>query len=281
MSQDEITTRAERMLAGKAAGARRSIAAKLGERLAADLSADERFAAEELARLLAKDAIEVVRRALMTSVRNCRFLPRDVALKIAHDVDSISVPFLEVTEVFSEDDLQQLILTISDRARAGVARRPRLPERVATSLAEIGDAYTAQCLVENESTQLGEAALTTLVLRFQEREWLMERLAERANLPPTIVERLIAKVSDAAREKLLTRYRIPDFIEPIVNSAKMSALLQAVRDASEQDLLLLAEAMHQRGELSPILILEALKDNHLAFFEMAMAVREGQSFGVL
>jgi uncharacterized protein (DUF2336 family) len=269
----DIGKEVEAMLAGKTAQARRDIAANVGGKLDPDLSTTERLSAEALARLLAEDAIEAVRQALAISVRESRHLPRDIALKIAHDVDSVSTPFLEVTEVFSEEDLQQLILTVSEGARAAVARRPHLPQSVATSLAEIGGAYVAQDLASNESAELGEAALAALVSRFHDRLWLLEQIAARPYVPLSIVEQLISKVSDAAREKLLARHPVPDFVEPLVVTAKMSALLRVIRDAPQNELSALAEAMDKRGELTPILILQALKNHDLAFFEAAMAIR--------
>lgn len=68
----------------------------------------DRRAAEELAAALARDALDRVREALAVSVRNADHLPRAVALRIAHDIDSVACPFLEFTQVFSESDWEQL-----------------------------------------------------------------------------------------------------------------------------------------------------------------------------
>ena len=83
--------------------ARAAIAQRVGERMAAlELGEVDRRAAETLARVLVSDAAEQVRRELSLAIRHARYLPKDIALKIAHDVDAIACPFLEVTEVFTE-----------------------------------------------------------------------------------------------------------------------------------------------------------------------------------
>ncbi len=109
--------------------ARVQIALRTGSSLAHDdISEADRRAAELIAYVLAEDAIERVRIELSKAIRHAKHLPRDLALKLAHDVDSVSCPFLEVTEVFSECDWQQLVLTISRNAQVAVARRSSISD---------------------------------------------------------------------------------------------------------------------------------------------------------
>lgn len=88
-------------------------------------------------------------------------------MMLAHDVDSVACPFLEVTDVFSETDWQSLILTISRNPRISVARRVSMPDSLALSLAEIGDSVVAETLVENASAPMNAAVCDTLLQRFE------------------------------------------------------------------------------------------------------------------
>ena len=65
------------------------VAHRLCRRIDAQLSDEERAAAAEVLRLMAADAAELVRRALAVTLRRSPHLPRDVALKLAADLDSI------------------------------------------------------------------------------------------------------------------------------------------------------------------------------------------------
>jgi uncharacterized protein (DUF2336 family) len=60
----------------------------------ADLTDQERIEAREILRLVACDAAEQVRRALALTLKASPLVPRDVALRLARDVESIAVPVL-------------------------------------------------------------------------------------------------------------------------------------------------------------------------------------------
>ena len=100
------------LLSCKVEASRSQTANRVGNLLVLDdLPETDRRAAELLAYELAQDAIEIVRCELSKAVRHAKYLPRDLAIKIAHDVDSVACPFLEVTDVFAESDWQQLLMT--------------------------------------------------------------------------------------------------------------------------------------------------------------------------
>jgi uncharacterized protein (DUF2336 family) len=146
-------------LAGRSGPERAGLARRLKERFEVGaLSASKRLAAEQLARTLAADAIETVRQELAEAVKHYRFLPRDIALKIAHDIDSVACPFLQATEVFSEEDWQQLVLTVSPVARVAIARRETLSEPLVDSLAQVGGEEVAEALVANPQAPLTPSA---------------------------------------------------------------------------------------------------------------------------
>ena len=105
MDGQSTTEQVALLLAGKDRESRQQIASTLGPRLEEGLSGLDSRVAEELARQLAADAIERVRVALSKSLRHNRFLPRDIAYRLAHDIESVSSPFLEMTEVFSDEEL--------------------------------------------------------------------------------------------------------------------------------------------------------------------------------
>lgn len=237
-----------------------------------DLPAAEWQAAEALARALSEDAVERVRRHLSLAVRNARRLPRDIAMRIAHDVDAISCPFLEVTEVFTDRDWRQLVLTISRSARVAVAKRSSLPEAAALGLAELGDAVVAETMVENPAAPMTRSVCTLLVERFDEQPWVLDKLALREDLLIEIAVRLNDKVSAAARQALNDRYQLVDFTDPLAVEAEISVTRELIRNSSEERMPYLVNALMAQNKLKPSLMLVALGDGALHFFEFAMAM---------
>ncbi|PLX37781.1 MAG: hypothetical protein C0606_05790 [Hyphomicrobiales bacterium] len=263
-------------LAGKDEAARVTIAGRVGALLTAgELAECERQAAEILARELVTDAIERVRRALAEAVRHADHLPKDIALKIAHDVDSIACPFLRVTEVFSEKDWQQLILTISRGARIAVAQRRSLSEGIALALAELGDTVVAEALVGNTHAPTTTLVCHAVIDRNEQAPWVLDKLAERDGLSTEIVIKLIEKVSAAARAKLAASYNMRAQTDPMAISAGQAAILQVVRELPEHELLPRAVRLRKQQVLTGGFLLRTLQDDAVPFCAAALSVLSG------
>lgn len=268
----------QELLAGMDEAARIHVAQRVGSGLVGEpANAADRRAAELLAHSLAKDAIERVRSALSMAIRHADHLPRDLAMMLAHDVDSVSCPFLEVTDVFSDTDWRSLILTISRSALIAVARRDSMSDSLALSLAEMGDSVVAETLVENPKAPMGAAVCDVLLDRFTPEIWVLDKLAERGDLLGDIVVRLTARVSEAAREKLAATYGMDEFTAPVAAEAETAALLQTVKALSTKDLIAAAKTLRAEARLTPFLLLAALRDREKAFLEVALSVVSGRS----
>lgn len=264
------------LMQGKDELARSAIAQRVGRRLSTEgLDETERRAAEALAKLLANDAVERVRRELSKAIRHAKYLPRDIALKIAHDVDSVACPFLEVTEVFSESDWHQIVLTISRTAMVAVARRANMPESLAVTLAELGDLTVAETLVENKAVPMTKLVCGTLISRFESEIPFLEKMARRDDLVVEIVVRLTSKVSTAAREKLLRAYNMADHTEVIGAEAEVGSLLSIIRETPLTGMTALIRSLRREGKLTDLLILEAADENLVEFVAAALSDRVG------
>jgi len=266
------------LLEGKDEEACVKIAQRVGFHLCDDvLSEADRGAAELLARALAEDAVETVRSELSKAIGRAKFLPRDLALKLAHDVDSVACPFLEITEVFSDRDWQQLILTISRGARAAVARRNPMSECIASSLAQMGDSIVTETLIKNLAAPMTTSICHTIMDRFSSEIWILDKLASREDLVSEIAVKLTTIVSATMREKLTSTYGLPDFTEPVAVEAETGALLQIIKKSAKADMVTISEELQKKGKLKPMLVLIALREDHLDFLEAALSVLAGRS----
>src|SRR6476660_3123526 len=93
---------------------RAAAAHKLCRRIDAGISDEEREAAHDVLRLMAADAAELVRRALAVTLKTSTILPRDVAMKLAADVESVAVPLLNHSPVFSDEDLCEIVRAMGE-----------------------------------------------------------------------------------------------------------------------------------------------------------------------
>lgn len=273
-----LSVATDNFLDDKEEDARIQIAGRVGQCLSSDeLAVPDRRAAELLARALMDDALERVRSALSEAIKDAKHLPRDLALKLAHDVDSIACPFLEATEVFSDSDWQQLLLTISRNARSAIARRSCMSETLAKALSDLGDSVIAETLIENSAAPMTAPICYTLMERFASEIWVLDKLASRDDLITEIAIKLSGMVSDAMRTKLINTYRLPGYTEPLANEAETGAVLQIIKKTPEKDLIEVAKALHKEHKLTPKLLLKALSEDSTTFLEAGLSVLSGRS----
>jgi len=264
------------LLDGKDEGARCEIAHRVGERLSGmDISDVDRRAAETLARALATDAIDRVRRALSEKVRHARLLPKDIAFKIAHDVDLVAVPCLAITEVCSDSDWEKHVLTLSRGALVGAAGRSSMPEFLALRLAEMGDSVIVDTLLENPAAPMTEPVCHTIIDRFEAEMWVLDKMADRGDLIASIAAALTLKVSRLAREKLMKTYHLEKDAEALLSEAETASLVQLATETDEANMVALACRLKKEHKLTPGLALAALRGGSLGFCEAALSLLGG------
>src|SRR5262249_40058930 len=99
-----------RLVKGQDADERAAAAHKLCRTVEAKaLTPEDRAAAEGILRVLASDAAELVRRALSVTLKTSDLLPRDVALRLARDVESVALPVISGSPVFNDEDLVEIV----------------------------------------------------------------------------------------------------------------------------------------------------------------------------
>jgi len=269
-----MTISADSLLTHHDEATRLAIAQRVGQRLGdAQVSEADRQAAEQLVAALARDAIDRVREALAVSVRNAEHLPRPVALRIAHDIDSVACPFLEFTKVFSDSDWEQLVLTLSRSSLVAVARRTPMTEQLAASLATVGDAEVATTLARNKAAPMTPPVCLPLIERFEPFSDVLEVLAERDDLVEEMAVRLTTMVSEAARQKMKRLYDLPEHTVLLGAEAEANALVALVRKAQPDRMEALVRSMRKAGKLSDFFLLRAARERLSVFLPAAIAER--------
>jgi uncharacterized protein (DUF2336 family) len=263
----------QRLLTDPSSSARSEMAGKVAAHFSSpDLSPTERVLAEDIVRIMARDVATRVRAALAESLKTNGGLPRDVALILARDVEEVSLPFIEVSTVLTDDDLVEIIQSSSSDKQAAVAKRSNVSESVALALVEKGSEQAVATLFANETAKVGEKAMNRALDRFPDSEAVATPLINSARLPVTVAERLVALVSEQLRERLVTKHELPgDLATDIVLQSREKATYSLVGGAGDADLEKLVAQLRRSHRLTPSLLVRSLCMGDVPFFEMAMA----------
>lgn len=237
------------------------------------LSDDERKLAEDIIRLMARDAMVRVRESLAENLKASASLPRDVALTLARDVERVALPVLAYSQVLTDDDLVEVIQAGSDAKQAAIARRPQVSATVANRLIAQGNEYTVATLVGNVGAELGEENLIQVLDRFGSSVAVQEPLVRRPRLPLTVAERLVTMVSEGLQHYLVAHHDLsPGLAADLILQSRERATVGLVSGEDDDVALLrLVSQLKQGGRLTPSLLLRALCTGDVAFFEAGIA----------
>ena len=242
-----------------------------------DLTDEERQAAQDIIRVLAYDAAELVRRALAVTLRCSDLLPRDVALKLSRDLDSIAAPIISGSPVFSDDDLVDIVRAGSAGRQVAVAEREQLSKRVTAAIAIFGveEAVAAACA--NDNARFAEASLQRSIDRFSGSEAVTRAIAYRSSLPVAISERLIDIVSDHVRRHLVEHHAIKlETALRLTGAARERVTVDLIdQAAASTDFSAYARHLNQVKRLTASLLLRSIARGQMAFFEHGLAELSG------
>jgi uncharacterized protein (DUF2336 family) len=274
LTDDDLHT----LVKGQAADERAIAAHKLCRAIDREaLSADELAHAQEILRVMARDATDLVRRALAVTLKSSPLLPRDVALRLARDIDSIAAPVLNFSPAFTDEDLVEIARRGGPVRQVAIARRPVLNETVASALVDVGCEEAVRLVCSNDNADLNARSLRRAIDRFEESEDVLGAIALRKALPMAVTEKLIHLVSEGVKQHLIDHHEIPpDIAVQIAAGGSERATLDLVDQAAKaQDLGLFVSHLSRSGRLSPSLLLRAVAQGHMAFFEWGIAELAG------
>jgi uncharacterized protein (DUF2336 family) len=241
------------------------------------LSPADRAAAEEVLRVLAADAVELVRRALAVTLRASTLLPRDVALRLAADVESVATPLLSFSPVFTDEDLMEVVRAGGAVRQIAVARRAALSQPVTAAMAAYGTEEALAIACANDDADFSERALQRTLERYPSSGVVTQAMAYRAVLPLSVAERLVGLVGDAARDHLVETHRLsPEIAIQVALGARERATVDLLEHAERvEDHKAFAAHLNRRGRLSASLLLRAAARGQLSFFEHGVAELAG------
>ena len=245
------------------------------------LSENERSLAEDIFRIMIKDAEVRVRKALARNLKQTPLLPHDVALTLARDVDAVALPILQFSEILSDSDLVDIIGDGPDSVekQRAIATRGNVSEIVSSALVQAGHEDVLVDLIGNDGAEISEQSLQKVVDDFGHNERIQKPIISRNHLPITIAEPMVTLVSDRLRGELLSRGHLPEgIVNAVMTQSQESATIGLLGDDSEsRDVEILVEHLYTNNRLTGGLILRALCMGDISFFEAGIARRAAVS----
>ncbi|RAK62291.1 DUF2336 domain-containing protein [Phenylobacterium kunshanense] len=241
------------------------------------LSDEDRELAADILRVMAGDATEMVRKAIVETLRASPVVPRDVATRLARDVESICLPMLAFSPAFTDADLAEIVRLGGPVRQIAIAKRPTLSRAVTESLADFGAERAVAVACANPGADFSEDALQQVVDRFEASERVLAAMAYRKFLPLSVSERLVKLVSDNVRDHLVSQHGVSAEIAlEVATGAAERATVDLVDQAGRAaDVKSLVGHLHAERRLTASLLLRALAHGHMTFFEWGVAELAG------
>jgi uncharacterized protein (DUF2336 family) len=279
MAQFLTAADVQRLVANPSGDLRAETAAKVAEAFEQGaLSDTERKLAEQIFRVMVQDAEVKVRESLSSHLKSSANLPHDIALKMAKDVEQVSLPVLEFSKVLSDKDLIEIVRSSNAEKQTAVAKRAEVSGEVANALIDHGKTSSVvAALAANKGAALGDAEVSKILDKHGTDVMVTNSLVTRPNLPLALSERIVTIVSASLRDYLVERHDMSDEMaaDLVLSARERATIMLLPAGAKNADVIEFAQQLHGAGRLSPTLILRSLCSGDMAFFEAAMSVLSG------
>jgi len=243
------------------------------------LSDEERKFARKLLKHIAEDSAEMVRRALAVTLKNSPKLPRDVAVKLSGDIETIAVPVLTHSPVFTDDDLVEILKSKAAAKIIAVAKRVSVSDHVARAIIRFGDSRAVAEVAANDGALISEETASAMLDIYKNDDLIAQSMISRRDLPSKIVEKMITLVSEDVAVQLTKRHSIPvDLAIDLATRSRERATLDFIDQSwVSKDLKGLVVRIHGEGRLTTSLLIRAICSGQMRFAEQALAILSGVS----
>ena len=252
---------------------RSGFAGKFGQQYDEFVANGSREFAGSILLFLAKDVEATVRQALAESIAESPNLPPDLVADLASDDIEIARPILERSPILQDEQLAEIVQSHAMQYALAVAGRDMVSEDLANALIDSEEADVIVRLITNEGAEISDDALCLLAKDYQDVAEIQDRLAQRPDLPPKLVDHLLDAIGEKLEWDLVTdrSMNLSEARRLIAATKERTAASLSKRRQMEKAAL---RSMHERmttGELSALDILGFLRDGDVRRFEASLS----------
>jgi uncharacterized protein (DUF2336 family) len=266
-----------RLLSDHSADARIETMSKLVSSLESDaLAGPEREIATDILHRFAADAEAAVREAVSWQLHNSPLLTDALATKLARDIGRVAFPVLRNTSRLSDEFLLQVIAERDAEKHLAIAGRWNVSPRLADAIVETANIKVIACLLGNGRARIADPTLHKALDRYGHLSVVNEPLAGREGLSLSVVEKLVAYVSEDIRRNLVERHHLsPVLVAELVKRGREAATMLLLKPLAGNldDLELVVRHLDRDGRVTPSLMLRAICAGDIELFTSGLAVR--------
>ncbi|MBN9553322.1 MAG: DUF2336 domain-containing protein [Alphaproteobacteria bacterium] len=223
--------------------------------------------------VLARDSAAKVRAILADEIKHLDCVPREVALRLAHDVeDLVAAPILEYSPLLSDADLMEIIAGGQAReALAVIARRRPLSEDVSDRLVQSLDVPAVAALLVNPDARMRKETLDRIVEEAEAIESWHEPLVLRADLSARAIRRIGGFVGASLLEQLVARGDLSDATRAHLNRRLRARLEMGEAEGGAENAAQLVAAAKAQGTLDDGFVENAAASGNRETVTLALA----------
>ncbi len=209
-----------------------------------------------------------LREALSVRLAIIDNVPAEIITFLANDEISVAQPILQHSAVLNEVDLIYIISSKGPEYWRSIAQRKQLSPSVVRRLTDTGDTDTALNLVDNPHIVLHRNTVKRLIKTSLKSDKLQSSLMRRPEIDAELVVDIYACVSQVLRREISQRFRISPVMVEVALDGLVEELSQEAKGLQQvtPEMMALAKRFKERSEISPVLMLKALKRGQLSFF---------------
>jgi uncharacterized protein (DUF2336 family) len=237
------------------------------------LSVEQQRNVAKILQMLVNDVEMEVRRALATvAARNPAF-PHGIAIELAADFDEVAIPILELSSIFSDADLLEIIETYPSVPKlTAIARRPEVSGAIASALVGSDSPDVIKVLLENNAAHIDDECFEKIVDRHAALPPIQEAIIGREELPAVAIVKLVPRITRALVDRLVDRHRIPvEVAKTLALDTQQHATLGLATGLSKDALDNLIDELIACDAVTPSFLMRALCVGHLEFFCRALS----------
>jgi uncharacterized protein (DUF2336 family) len=240
--------------------------------LYAELSTDDRAAAEGAMIMMLDDPSPLVRQALAEAFASAQAAPPVILDALAADQPQVSVPILARSPLLRDADLIDLVATGPNEAQVAIAGRASMPRSLAAAIAEVGCAEACLVLLENLDADIAQFSIDRMVERFGHLAPIRENLLDRDDLPATTRQALVSMLSQtlacfvSARQWLGTEHAAI-----AAKEACERATIALAAETPYDEIAALVAHLRESGQLTTGMILRGLLSGNVVLFAETLA----------
>jgi len=240
------------------------------------LNERERTLMTDILRQLIQDVEISVRKALADRMAEESGAPSALINILANDELDVAHNILLNSEVLQDLELIEIIQHQTFEHQLTIAMRNKVSEAVSEALVETGNTKVIKTLIENDTAQISDDTIETLVNASKTEEPLQEPLLNRPDLSPHLAKRMYWWVSAALRKHIVEQYQIdPTELDQKIESTIKDLLGEPDSDGghgeidtrSLQQASHLAQKLADKQAITPQVLLQTLRKGEVRMFE--------------